>query len=75
MWSAWFERLKAQLAAVTSAETIEFETARQVACVRERLQNNFLIPTSSGDKPFAPIDQGPVQVRPLGVARRSCGAH
>lgn len=48
MWSAWFERLKTKIVAVTSAEAIEFETARQLAFVNERLQNNFLIPARSG---------------------------
>lgn len=72
MWSAWFERVKAQFAAVTSEETIEFEAARQLACTGERLQNNFLIAGSSGSKP---IDQRLGAVQPLGVARRSCEAH
>jgi len=53
MFSAWLERVKAQFAAITSAEAIAFKTARQVAFVDERLRNNLLIPANSRRQPSA----------------------
>lgn len=60
MQPTWFERLKSRLVMLTSSEEIEFETARQVACVNERLQNNLLVRTS---EPFAPSEQAPLDRR------------
>lgn len=53
MFAAWLERVKAQFAAITSVQAIEFKTARQVAFVDERLRNNLLIPTNSRSQPSA----------------------
>ena len=75
MWSAWFERVKTQCAAVTSAEAIEIKSAHQIAYVKERLQNSALISANSSSKPVAPIDHDPVGVQSLGDVRRSYGAH
>lgn len=60
MRSTWFERLKSRLVMLTSAEATEFETARQVACVNERLQNSLLVWTS---QPFAPAEPAPIDQR------------
>ena len=75
MWSTRFERLKALLVAAIAAKAGGSEAAREIAYVKERLQNNFLIPTNSNSMPLAPTDHDSFQVRSQGVARRPCGAH
>lgn len=75
MLSAWFERLRTQFVARAFGEPSEAESAREVAYVRERLQNDFLISTNSSSLPLVPTDHDPLQVRSQGVARGSCGAH
>lgn len=75
MLSAWFERFRTQFVARAFGETSEFESAREIAYVNERLQNDFLISTNSSSLPLVPTDHDPLHVRSQGVARGSCGAH
>ena len=75
MWSARFEKLKTLFVTALVAETNEFETAREIAYVNERLQNNLLISTTLSSTPFSPKSHDALQVRSQGVAGRPCGAH
>lgn len=75
MLSAWFERLGTQFVARAFGEATEFERARVITYVNERLQNDFLISTNSSSLPWVPTDHDPLHVRSQGVARGSCGAH
>lgn len=75
MWFTRFESMKNLFLATLSAEAGELETARKIAFVNERLQNNFLILTGSRNTPTTPTDHDQLQDRSQGVARNPCGAH
>ena len=75
MLSAWFERIGTEFVARAFGEPSEFESAREIAYVDERLQNDFLISEYSSSLPRVLTDHDSLQVRSQGVARGSCGAH
>lgn len=75
MLSAWFEKIRTEFVARAFGEVNEFESAREIDYVNERLQNDFLISSNSNSLPLVLTDHDPLQVRSQGVARGSCGAH
>lgn len=75
MWSARFERLKTLFVSIIFTEASESEAEREIAYVRERLQNNFLLSTNSSSMPLALTNHDPLQVPSQGVAGHPCRAH
>ncbi len=77
MWTARFERLKAQFVAAIHARKrgSERETARVIAYVEERLHNSFFLPVNAKGMQSPSADHDSLQVRSQGVARHSCRAH
>lgn len=75
MLSAWFERIRTEFVTRAFGEPSEPESAREIDYVNERLQNDFLISSNSNSLPLVLTDHDPLQVRPQGVARGSCGSY
>jgi len=77
MWTARFERLLIRFAAAIRARRrcSALEASRTIACVEERLQNNFLLPNIGERMSPTAADHDSLQIRSQGVARHSCGAH